>query len=63
VNFEFEGENAALLRLEAEFGRSGSDRSQVSHEVSQIRWVKPQGQYTSWDKRPPLQIGVVDFER
>ena len=60
VNFEFEGENATLLRLEAEFAKSPSPGI---FEVSQRRWVKPQGDNNSNDKQPPLQVGVIDFER
>ncbi|PGH12195.1 hypothetical protein AJ80_06815 [Polytolypa hystricis UAMH7299] len=60
VNFEFEGSNASLLRLEAEF--KGSQKAGV-YEVSHRRWVCPRSEDKSGDKRSPLQIGVVDFER
>lgn len=60
VNFEFEGSDNAVLRLEAEFGRHGGAQE---YEVVQRRWVKSQakGQFT--DGRPPLQAVAVDFER
>ncbi|EEH41487.2 hypothetical protein PAAG_03050 [Paracoccidioides lutzii Pb01] len=61
VNIEFEDVNEALLRLEAEFRESRF--SPDIFEVSQRRWVKPHGDYGLGDKRPPLQIGVVDFEK
>ena len=60
VNFEFEGTDATLLRLEAEFAKSPSSSLL---EVSQRRWVKPQGEQKTGDKRPPLQIGIIDFEK
>jgi hypothetical protein len=60
VNFEFEGTDATLLRLEAEFAKSPSSSLL---EVSQRRWVKPLGEDKTNDKRPPLQIGVIDFEK
>ncbi|WEW55851.1 hypothetical protein PRK78_001284 [Emydomyces testavorans] len=59
VNFEFAGEDASVLRLEAEFARSpGSEL----FEVSQRRWIRPQESNRVGDKRPPLQIGIIDFE-
>ncbi|EEH17939.2 hypothetical protein PABG_00502 [Paracoccidioides brasiliensis Pb03] len=61
VNIEFEDANEALLRLEAEF-RESRFRTDI-FEVSQRRWVKPHGDDGLGDKRPPLQIGVVDFEK
>ncbi|PGG99898.1 hypothetical protein AJ79_08380 [Helicocarpus griseus UAMH5409] len=61
VNIEFKGANNTLLRLEAEFSQS-RHRSNL-FEVSQRRWVKPQGNEGLGDKRPPLQIGVIDFEK
>lgn len=60
VNFEFEGTDATLLRLEAEFAKSPSSSLL---EVSQRRWVKPQGEDKTGDKKPPLQIGIIDFEK
>ncbi|KAK2750342.1 hypothetical protein FQN57_003822 [Myotisia sp. PD_48] len=60
VNFEFKGGDAALLRLEVEF-----TKSQVSgvYEISQKRWIRPQGVEKAGDKRPHLQVAVIDFER
>jgi hypothetical protein len=60
VNFEFEGSDNAVLRLEAEFARHGGAQE---YEAVQHRWVKSQlkGQFT--DGRPPLQAVSVDFER
>lgn len=58
VNFEFEGADAGLLRLEAEFARSPGSGL---FEVSQRRWIRPQ--VDDRDKPPPLQIAVLDFER
>ncbi|KAB8238898.1 uncharacterized protein BDW43DRAFT_319189 [Aspergillus alliaceus] len=60
VNFEFSGSNNALLRLEAEFARSPGAQD---HEITQRRWLRPRrsGQFS--DKKPLLQIGVIDFER
>ncbi|KKZ61977.1 hypothetical protein EMCG_03534 [[Emmonsia] crescens] len=61
VNIEFEGANDALLRLEVEFesSRYRPDLFEVSHR----RWLKPQGDDGLGEKRPPLQIGVIDFEK
>ncbi|KAL1955788.1 hypothetical protein VTO42DRAFT_8108 [Malbranchea cinnamomea] len=59
VNFEIEGENAGLLRLEAEFAKSPASGL---FEVSQKRWVNPQGKDKSGDKRPPLQIALIGFD-
>lgn len=58
VNFEFVGENEGLLRLEAEFSKSPGSGL---FEVYQKRWVNLQDK--SGDKRPPLQIAVIDFDR
>lgn len=60
VNFEFLSENDALLRLEVEFIRYPGSKQ---FEVAQRRWVKPQGADRTGDKRAPLQVGVIDFER
>ncbi|KAE8364209.1 hypothetical protein BDV27DRAFT_172493 [Aspergillus caelatus] len=60
VNFEFLGSNNALLRLEAEFARSPGAQE---YEVTQRRWLRPRKSGQSRDRRPPLQIGVIDFER
>ncbi|KAL2006154.1 hypothetical protein VTN00DRAFT_9808 [Thermoascus crustaceus] len=60
VNFEFSGADSALLRLEAEFSKH---HGAEEYEVTQRRWVKPQVSGQSGDKRPPLQIAVIDFER
>ncbi|KAM5437236.1 hypothetical protein McanMca71_001153 [Microsporum canis] len=59
VNFEFQG-SSSLLRLEVEFAKSPSTDS---FEVYQKRWVRPQAGDTIGDKRPPLQVAVIDFER
>lgn len=59
VNFEFQGQDASLLRLEAEFAESPASGL---FEVSQKRWIKPQGEDKIGDKRPPLQVAVIDFE-
>ncbi|KAK2752740.1 hypothetical protein FQN55_005871 [Onygenales sp. PD_40] len=56
VNFEFRDNDDSLLRLEAQFKQS---RGSNMFEVSERRWVRLHGN----DKRPPLQIGVVDFEK
>jgi hypothetical protein len=60
VNFEFLGSNNALLRLEAEFAKSPGAQE---YEITQRRWLRPRKSGQSIDKRPPLQIGVIDFER
>ncbi|KAE8376290.1 hypothetical protein BDV26DRAFT_282750 [Aspergillus bertholletiae] len=60
VNFEFLGSNNALLRLEAEFARSPGAQE---YEVTQRRWLRPRKSGQSSDRRPPLQIVVIDFER
>lgn len=60
VNFEFQGEDASLLRLEAEFAKSPGSGL---FEVSQRRWIRPWEENKAGDKRPPLQIGIIDFER
>lgn len=60
VNIEFKGQDSSLLRLEAEFAKSPASGL---FEVSQKRWIKPQGDEKSGDKRPPLQVAVIDFER
>ncbi|PGH00154.1 hypothetical protein GX51_05967 [Blastomyces parvus] len=61
VNIEFEGANNALLRLEVEFE---SSRHQPGlFEISHRRWLKPQSDDGLGEKRPPLQIGIIDFER
>ncbi|OAT07532.1 hypothetical protein BDBG_03582 [Blastomyces gilchristii SLH14081] len=61
VNIEFEGANNALLRLEVEF-ESSRYRPNL-FEISHRRWLKPQSDDGLGEKRPPLQIGVIDFER
>ncbi|EGC43316.1 conserved hypothetical protein [Histoplasma capsulatum var. duboisii H88] len=61
VNIEFEGANGALLRLEVEF-KSSRYRPDL-FEVSHRRWLKPQSDNGLGEKRPPLQIGIIDFER
>lgn len=61
VNIEFEGANGALLRLEVEF-KSSRYRPDL-FEVSHRRWLKPQSDNGLEEKRPPLQIGIIDFER
>ncbi|PKX94296.1 uncharacterized protein P174DRAFT_512471 [Aspergillus novofumigatus IBT 16806] len=60
VNFEFLGSNNALLRLEAEFAKSPGAHE---YEITQRRWLSPRKSGHSADQRPPLQIGVIDFER
>ncbi|RAK97070.1 uncharacterized protein BO80DRAFT_201559 [Aspergillus ibericus CBS 121593] len=60
VNFEFLGVNNSMLRLEAEFARSPGA---TDYEITQRRWLKPRQSGQSNDKRPPLQVGVIDFER
>ncbi|KAE8152802.1 hypothetical protein BDV25DRAFT_169933 [Aspergillus avenaceus] len=60
ANFEFFGSNNALLRLEAEFVRSPGAHN---YEVTQRRWLRPRKGGQASEKRPPLQIGVIDFER
>lgn len=59
VNIEFKGQDSSLLRLEAEFAKSPASGL---FEVSQKRWIRPQDEKFG-DKRPPLQVGVIDFER
>ncbi|KAK2872072.1 hypothetical protein FQN49_002574 [Arthroderma sp. PD_2] len=59
VNFEFQGSDT-LLRLEVEFAKSPSTNE---FEVYQKRWIHPQGEDKTGDKRPPLQVAVIDFER
>ncbi|OJD18295.1 hypothetical protein AJ78_01671 [Emergomyces pasteurianus Ep9510] len=61
VNIEFDGANDALLRLEVEFesSRYRPDLFEISHR----RWLQPQGADGLGEKQPPLQIGVIDFER
>ncbi|KAF7128754.1 hypothetical protein CNMCM5793_003663 [Aspergillus hiratsukae] len=60
VNFEFLGSNNALLRLEAEFAKSPGAHE---YEITQRRWLSPRKSGHSANQRPPLQIGVIDFER
>ena len=60
VNFEFVGENEGLLRLEAEFAKSPTSGL---FEAGQRRWVNLQDGDKSGDKKPPLQISVIDFDR
>ncbi|GKZ18170.1 hypothetical protein AbraIFM66951_000343 [Aspergillus brasiliensis] len=60
VNFEFLGQSNSMLRLEAEFSRSPGASE---YEATQRRWLKPRQDGQSSDKRPPLQVAVVDFER
>ena len=60
VNFEFTGNNSSLLRLEAEFAKRPGAQE---YEVTQRRWLRPRKNGQTVDGRPPLQIGVVDFER
>jgi hypothetical protein len=60
VNFEFLGSNNALLRLEAEFAKRPGAHE---YEITQRRWLNPRKSGHSADQRPPLQIGVIDFER
>lgn len=60
VNFEFQGEDASLLRLEAEFAKSPGSSL---FEVFQRRWIRPWEVNKSGNNRPPLQIGIIDFER
>ncbi|GKZ72450.1 hypothetical protein AnigIFM50267_008814 [Aspergillus niger] len=60
VNFEFLGQSNSMLRLEAEFARSPGASE---YEATQRRWLKPRQDGQSSDKRPPLQVAVVDFER
>ncbi|OAX82922.1 hypothetical protein ACJ72_02729 [Emergomyces africanus] len=61
VNIEFNGTNDALLRLEVEFesSRYRPDLFEISHR----RWLKLQVDNGLGEKQPPLQIGVIDFER
>jgi hypothetical protein len=60
VNFEFLGSNNSMLRLEVEFAKSPLAEE---YEVTQRRWLRPRKSGQSNDRRPPLQIGVIDFER
>lgn len=60
VNFEFLGENTSMLRLEVEFVRYPGSKQ---FEVAQRRWVVPQGTDRPGDKKAPLQVGIIDFER
>ncbi|PYH39924.1 uncharacterized protein BO87DRAFT_402856 [Aspergillus neoniger CBS 115656] len=60
VNFEFLGQSNSMLRLEAEFARSPGASE---YETTQRRWLKPRQDGQSSDKRPPLQVAVVDFEK
>ena len=60
VNFEFLGTDNDLLRLEAEFARCPGA---TEYEITQRRWLRPRGSGQASDKRSPLQISVVDFER
>lgn len=60
VNFEFLGSNNDLLRLEAEFAKSPGAHD---YEVTQRRWLRPRGSGQASDKRSPLQIAVVDFDK
>ncbi|EEP81097.1 predicted protein [Uncinocarpus reesii 1704] len=60
VNFEFIGEDSSVLRLEAEFAKSPASGLL---EVFQRRWIRPHEGKSFGDQRPPLQIGVIDFER
>ncbi|KMP04074.1 hypothetical protein CIRG_03765 [Coccidioides immitis RMSCC 2394] len=59
VNFEFAGEDGSILRLEAEFAKSPASGL---FEVFQRRWIRPQEEGRFGDRRPPLHIGVIDFE-
>lgn len=60
VNFEFLGSNNDLLRLEAEFAKCPGAHD---YEVTQRRWLRPRSSGQASDKRPPLQIAFVDFDR
>lgn len=60
VNFEFLGSNNDLLRLEAEFAKCPGA---TDYEVTQRRWLRPRTSGQASDKRSPLQIAVLDFER
>ncbi|KAL4893984.1 hypothetical protein BDV59DRAFT_201299 [Aspergillus ambiguus] len=60
VNFEFQGSKNSMLRLEVEFSKSPLA---TEYEVTQRRWLRPRKSGQSSDRQPPLQVGVIDFER
>ncbi|KAF3480126.1 uncharacterized protein GIQ15_05473 [Arthroderma uncinatum] len=59
ANFEFQG-NETLLRLEVEFKKSSITNE---YGLGTKRWIHPQGEDRTGDRRPPLQVAVIDFER
>ncbi|KAL4741387.1 hypothetical protein BDV11DRAFT_213168 [Aspergillus similis] len=60
VNFEFLGADKSMLRLEAEFAKSPGARE---YEIKERRWLRPRTDGQTRDKRPPLHVAVIDFER
>ncbi|KAL4905911.1 hypothetical protein BDW74DRAFT_177607 [Aspergillus multicolor] len=60
VNFEFVGADKSMLRLEAEFAKSPGARD---YEIKERRWLRPRTDGQTRDKRPPLHVAVIDFER
>lgn len=60
VNFEFLGADKSMLRLEAEFAKSPGARE---YEIKERRWLRPRTDGQIREKRPPLHIAVIDFER
>ncbi|KAL4872820.1 hypothetical protein BDV12DRAFT_210148 [Aspergillus spectabilis] len=60
VNFEFLGAGRSMLRMEAEFAKRTGARD---FEITERRWLRPRIDGRSGDKRPPLHIAVIDFER
>ncbi|KAL4755082.1 hypothetical protein BDW72DRAFT_189690 [Aspergillus terricola var. indicus] len=60
VNFEFLGADKSMLRLEAEFAKSPGARE---YEIKERRWLRPRTDGQTRDKRPPLHVAAIDFER
>ncbi|KAL4997167.1 hypothetical protein BDV10DRAFT_195401 [Aspergillus recurvatus] len=60
VNFEFLGADKSMLRLEAEFAKSPGARE---YEIKERRWLRSRTDGQTRDKRPPLHVAVIDFER
>ncbi|KAL4778845.1 hypothetical protein BJX76DRAFT_352283 [Aspergillus varians] len=60
VNFEFLGADKSMLRLEAEFSRSPGARE---YEIRERRWLRPRTGGETGEKRPPLHVAIIDFER
>ncbi|KAL5339824.1 hypothetical protein BJX70DRAFT_397292 [Aspergillus crustosus] len=60
VNFEFLGSDRSMLRMEAEFAkRTGA----LEYEITERRWLRPRVEGQFGDKRPPLHLAIIDFER